>query len=55
MKMLHLYSSLNDEAIDVIASCVDKMEELVLDAGGLRMHGWKILSTAINSRTTPVS
>ena len=56
MKKLWLYeTSLKNEAIAVIASCVDKIEELVFNAGGITMHGWKILSTAINNRPTPVS
>ena len=50
-----LYSSLNDEAIAEIASCVDKIEELMFDARRVTMHGWMILSTAINNRTTLVS
>ena len=54
MKRLQVFS-LNDEAIAGIASCVDKIEELVFRADGVTMFGWKILSTAINNRSTPVS
>ena len=46
---------LNDESIAVIALCVDKIEELVFNAGNITMHGWKRLSTAINNRSSPVS
>ena len=55
MKKFDLYSSLNDEAIAGIVSCVDKIEELVIDAHGVKKSDLKILSTAINNRTTPVS
>ena len=55
MKELQLHSSLSDEAIARIASCVDKIEELKFYAGGVTMLGWKILSTAISNRTAPVS
>ena len=55
MRKLELSSSLNDKAITEIASCVDKIEELVLDADEVTMHGWKILSTVIKNRTKPVS
>ena len=54
MRRLEL-PSLNDKAIAGIASCVDKIEELVFHADGVTMFGWKILSTAINNRSTPVS
>ena len=46
---------LNGKAIARIASCVDKIEELQFDAYCVTMHGWEILSTAINNRPTPVS
>ena len=55
MKELQLHSSLDDEAIARIASCVDKIKNLMFDARKVTMHGWKILSTAINKRRTPVS
>ena len=48
-------TQLNDESIDVIALCVDKIEELVLNADDVTMHGWERLSTAINNRSCPVS
>ena len=44
----------NDETIAGIASCVLKIEELQIDVYHVTMHGWKILSTAINNRPTPV-
>ena len=50
-----LRGSLNDESIAGIASCVDKIEELAFDARYVTMHNWKILSTAINKRSTVVS
>ena len=46
---------LNDESIAVIALCVDKIEELVLNADDVTIHGWEKLSTAINNRSSPVS
>ena len=55
MKRLELYGPLNDEAITGIASCVDKIEELQFCACNITMHGWEILSTAINNRPTAVS
>ena len=55
MRRLVLYSVLTDVAIAGIASCVDKIEELVFDARGVTMCGWEILSTAISNRSTPVS
>ena len=45
----------NDETIAGIASCVDNIEELTIVASRVTMHGWEILSTAINNRSTPVS
>ena len=54
MKRLWL-SGLNDNGIAVIASCVHKIENLVLYADDATIHGWKILSTAINNRSNPVS
>ena len=54
--MLWLHdSSLNDEAIAEIASCVDKIDQLWFDARDVTKHGWKILSSAIKKRPTPVS
>ena len=55
MKMLYLHSIWYDEAIAEIVSCVDKIEELMVDPRDVTMNGWNILSTAINNRTTPVS
>ena len=56
MRTLSLFlSPLDDEAIAGIASCVHKIEELEFIAGNVTMHGWKILSSAINKRPTPVS
>ena len=46
---------LNDKSITEIALYVDKIEELAFDAGNITMHGWKILSTAINIQPTAVS
>ena len=46
---------LNDEAIAGIASCVSKIDELEFHAGNVTERDWKILSTAITSRPTPVS
>ena len=45
----------NDETIAGIASSVDNIEELKIDGYQVTMHGWEILSTAINNRPTPVS
>ena len=56
MQRLNVHGTqLNDEAIAVIASCVDKIEELQFVANDVTTHGWEILSTAINNRATPVS
>ena len=55
MRKLWLGGSLNDEAIAGIASCVDKTEELRFYASAVTMHDWKILSNAINNRSTAVS
>ena len=56
MKRLVLHDlSLNNESIAGIASCADKTEELGLYARDLPMHGWEILSSAINNRPTTVS
>ena len=44
----------NDETIAGIASCIDKIEELQINHHHVTMHGWEILSTAINNRPTPV-
>ena len=49
------YDLLNDESIAIIASCVDKIEELAFNADDVTMHGWEILSTAITNRPTAVS
>ena len=55
MKWLSLFSSLNDEVIAAIASCVDKIDRLLLNVRDVTASGWEILSTAINNRLTPVS
>ena len=55
MRALWLWDPLNDESIAGIASCVDKIEELVFNAGNVTWHGWEILSTAIKNRPTAVS
>ena len=55
MRKLELDDPLNDESIAVIASCVDKIEELRFEARKVTMHGWEILSTAIKNRPTAVS
>ena len=55
MRKLWLDYPLNDESIVGIVSCVDKIEELEFDPENVTMHGWEILSTAINNRTTGVS
>ena len=55
MRNLELRGLLNDESIAGIALCVDKIEELVFDAGNVTMHGWEILSNAIKNRPTTVS
>ena len=55
MKKLYISNPLNDESIAEIASCVDKIEELVFDARNVTMHGWEILSAAIKNRPTAVS
>ena len=44
-----------DETVAGIASCIDKIEELEFAVIIITMHGWEILSTAINKRPTPVS
>ena len=54
MKRLWL-SKLNDNEIAVIASCVDKIENLAFYPDNVTIHGWKSLSTAINNRLNPVS
>ena len=54
MRKLKLELS-SDETIAGIASCVDNIEELTIVASSFTMHGWEILSTAINNRPTPVS
>ena len=46
---------MNDGSIAVIASCVDKIEELVVHTPDVTIRGWKRLSTAINNRSSPVS
>ena len=55
MRKLALDGPSNDESIAGIALCVDKIEELRFDAEHVTMHGWEILSTAINNRPTAVS
>ena len=55
MRMLELLGPLNDESIAGIASCVDKIEELMFNARNVTMHGWEILSTAMKNRPTAVS
>ena len=56
MRRLDLcWSRLNDESIAVIATCVDRIEELELNADYITIDGWKIFSTAINNRSSPVS
>ena len=56
MRMLGLFDTpLNDKSIAEIASCVDKIEELMFNARNVTMHGWEILSTAIKNRPTAVS
>ena len=56
MKLLRLYESpLNDETIALISSCVNQIEELDFKTGDVATHSWKILSSAMNNRTTPVS
>ena len=54
MKRLEL-DSLDNESIAMIASCVDKIEELEIYAWYITMHSWEILSTAITNRPTAVS
>ena len=54
MKILYI-APLDDEGIAAIASCVDKIEKLWLNADDVTMRGWEILSTVINNRPTPVS
>ena len=55
MKRLALYGSpLNNQGIAEIASCIHTVENLVLVVGDVSKHGWKIFSTAINNRPTPV-
>ena len=49
------WSRFNDESIAVIASCVDKIEELAVMRTDVTIRGWKRLSTAINNRSSPVS
>ena len=55
MRKLKFVGLLNDESIAEIALCVDKIEELEFNPGYVTMHGWEILSTAINKRPTAVS
>ena len=55
MRKLELDDPLNDESIAEIASCVDKIEELMFDASNVTMHGWENLSTAMKNRPTAVS
>ena len=47
-------NNVNDETFAGIASCIDKIEELQIDVYHVTMHGWEILSTAINNRPTSV-
>ena len=47
-------NNVNDETIAGIALCVNGIEELQIDGYHVTMHGWEILSTAINNRPTPV-
>ena len=49
------YSSLKNAGIDVIASCVDKIEKLKVTAGDVTLNVQVILSDALSSRTTLVS
>ena len=49
MRKLELDGPLNDKSIAEIASCVDKIEELMFNARNVTMHGWEILSTAIKN------
>ena len=51
---LHLSFPINDEVIECIASCVDKIEELKMDAGEVTICGWVMLSSAISNRPNPV-
>ena len=48
-------TQLDFQLIALIASCVDKIEELELDADKGRLQVRKILSTANNNRSSPVS
>ena len=43
-------NNVNDETIAGIALCVNGIEELQIDVYHVTMHGWEILSTAINNR-----
>ena len=54
MRALFLESPLNDKAMTSIAACVEKIEKLELDAYDVTIHGWRILSSAINKRPIPV-
>ena len=54
-KLYIIRSQLNDESIAMIALCVDKIEELKFCAGKVTIDGLKILSTAINNQSSPVS
>ena len=47
-------NNVNDETIAGITMCVNGLEELQINLRHVTMHGWKILSTAINNRPTPV-
>ena len=47
-------NNVNDETIAGTALCVNGIKELQIDGYHVTMHGWKILSTAINNRPTPV-
>ena len=48
-------TQLDFQLIAWIASCVDKIEELEFDADKGSLQVWKILSTANNNRSSPVS
>ena len=56
MRRLNQFGTrLNDESIAVIATCVDKIEELMFCSCNVTIDGWKMFSTAINNRSSPVS
>ena len=55
MKILETLSRLSDDAMSMIASCVNKVEVMIFRGGAVTMHGWNILSRAVCNRVTPVS